>query len=113
MTDYKPGDVVLVPYPFGERAGGKKRPALVISTPEFTRSTGELWIAQITGRLSAPEQSGDSPIEGWKQANLLCPSRVRSRLATIDSSLVLRRLGELTTTDLEAALQALHSVLGP
>ena len=31
MTDFKEGDVVLVSYPFGEGAGVRKRPALVIS----------------------------------------------------------------------------------
>ncbi|HZA24897.1 MAG TPA: type II toxin-antitoxin system PemK/MazF family toxin [Dehalococcoidia bacterium] len=46
MTAYEPGDVILVPYPFGERAGGRKRPALVISSREHNEETGELVVAQ-------------------------------------------------------------------
>ena len=52
MIVYEPGDVVLVPYPFGERAGGRKRPGLVISPAEFHETTTEIVIAQITSRLS-------------------------------------------------------------
>jgi site-specific DNA recombinase len=46
MTAYEPGDVILVPYPFDERAGGRKRPALVISSREHNEETGELVVAQ-------------------------------------------------------------------
>ena len=111
MTDYKPGDVVLVPFPFGERAGGRKRPALVISSPEYNQATGELIVAQITGHVSSADRPGDYPIESWKQANLLGPSRVRLRLATLEAVLVLRRLGTLTDGDWQAARQALESVI--
>jgi mRNA interferase MazF len=64
MTDYRPGDVILVPYPFDEHAGGRERPALVISPDEYNKSTGKLIIAQITSRVSAPPHPGDCLIEG-------------------------------------------------
>ena len=83
MTVYKRGDVVLVPYAFDERGAGKKRPALVISTEEYHQATGELLIAQITSRVSAPPRPGDYPIEGWREAKLPRPALVRARLATL------------------------------
>ena len=113
MTDYKRGDVILVPYPFGERASGKKRPALVISTSEYNQATGELVIAQITGRVSANARPGDCQIQDWREANLPRPALVRCRLATIKTSLVLRRLGELSQADIQAVQKSLSaSVLG-
>ena len=111
MTGYDQGDVILVPYPFGERAGGRKRPALVVSPSEYNQATGELIIAQITGRLSAPERQGDYAIGDWKEANLPHPAVVRSRLATLKTSLVLRRLGSLTEEDFQGAQAALSGVL--
>ncbi len=111
MTGYDRGDVILVPYPFGERAGGRKRPALVMSSREYNQATGELVIAQITGRASAPERPGDSNIEQWKEANLPGPAIVRSRLATLNISLVLRRLGTLTNEDFQRAWTALSAAL--
>ena len=112
MTVYEPGDVVLVPYPFGERAGGRKRPALVISPTEFNETTSELIIAQITSRLSGDPRPGDYTIENWKDANLPRPAKVRCRLATLQSSLVLRRLGKLSEADLSNAQSAIDASLG-
>ena len=111
MTDYKQGDVVLVPYPFGERAGGKKRPGLVISSLEHNEATGELVIAQITSRVSGPARDGDYQIEAWKDANLPRPALVRCRLATVKVCLVLRRLGRLSDADFQAAQAALKSAI--
>ena len=111
MTGYERGDVILVPYPFGERAGGRKRPALVISSREYNQATGELVIAQITGRVSAPERPGDYELETWKEANLPGPAMVRSRLATLSTSLVLRRLGTLSADDSQRALESLSAVI--
>ena len=108
MTDYEPGDIVLVPYPFGERAGGRKRPVLVISSSEFNQSTGEVVIAQVTSRISSDARLGDYSIEGWKEANLPRASTVRGRLATVKDSLILRRLGKLTDAELQAAVKALR-----
>ena len=113
MTGFKQGDVVLVPYPFGERAGGKKRPALVVSASEHNLATGELVIAQITSRVGSPARSGDYHIQSWRDANLPRPALVRSRLATVKSCLVLRKLGELTDADLQAARELMiGTVLG-
>lgn len=111
MTDYSSGDVILVSYPFGEGAGVRKRPALVISSAEFSRQTGELLIAQITSRVSAPARPGDYCIEGWKEANLPRPALVRARLATLASPLVLRKLGVLSEPERKAALAAVKNQL--
>ena len=110
MIAYKPGDVILVPYPFGERAGGRKRPALVVSSHEYNQGTGELLIAQVTGRVTAPSRPGDYEIQDWRGANLPRAAIVRSRLATIEDSLVLRKLGELAETEFRAVQGALSSV---
>ena len=110
MTDYNPGDVILVPYPFGERAGGRKRPALVISSIKHNQETGELLIAQVTSRVSSAPRLGDYHIEAWRDANLPRPALVRARLATIQSSLVLRKLGGLTESEFGAATSQLQSV---
>jgi mRNA interferase MazF len=110
MTAYEPGDVILVPYPFGERAGGRKRPVLVISSREHNEGTGELVVAQITSRMSSSPRMGDYHIEEWRQANLPRPALVRGRLATIEASLVLRKLGRMSEADLRSAMAALQSL---
>ena len=112
MTGYRPGDVVLVPYPLGYGAGGRKRPALVVSGDGYNQGTGELVIAQITSRVSAPPRQGDYRIEEWREAKLPRPALVRARLATVEGSLVFRRLGSLAEQDFQGALAAMKSALG-
>jgi len=112
MIDYKPGDVILVPYPFGERAGGKKRPAVVVSNGAYNQETGELMIAQITSRATAPSRPGDYEIQDWRGTNLPRAAMVRARLATIDAKLVLRRLGQIPESEFRAVQEALGSMIG-
>ena len=109
MTAYEPGDFVLVHFPIDRPDSGRKRPALVISSANYNQATGELVIAQVTGRLSAPQRVGDSPIFAWQEANLSSTSLVRSRLATVKASLVIRRLGRLNPDDFQAVLKSLYA----
>ncbi len=109
-----PGDVILLSYPFGEGAGVRKRPALVVSSSAFNQETGELIIAQITSRVSAPARAVDYNLAEWREAKLPRPALVRARLATLatlERSLVLRRLGSLTEADYQGALAALKAQL--
>ncbi|MEC9307917.1 MAG: type II toxin-antitoxin system PemK/MazF family toxin [Chloroflexota bacterium] len=108
MTDYKAGDVILVSFPFGERISGQKRPAVVVSSTAHNQATSELLIAQITSNVTV-ERHGDFLIQQWKKANLLTPSVVRARLATIQDALVLRKLGELEPDDLTGLKTVLES----
>ena len=60
-----------------------------------------------------PLQNGPvtTKIEQWKEANLPGPAIVRSRLATLSTSLVLRRLGTLSADDFQRALASLSAVI--
>ena len=107
MTDFKEGDVVLVSYPFGEGAGVRKRPALVISRNNFNQQTEELIVAQITSRISSPNREGDYQIINWREASLIKPAIVRLRLATLPTAMVLRRLGSLTQEDFRGVSTAI------
>ncbi len=111
MTAYKQGDVVLVPHLLDQAAAVKSRPALVLSSLEHNQATGEVVIAQITSHLPSSPRSGDYQIDSWREANLPQPAIVRCRLATIKSSSVVRRLGELAEADLRGVQKALNSAL--
>jgi mRNA interferase MazF len=45
MTNYNPGDVLLLPFPFSDISNTKKRPALVLAVAE---KWGELVCAMLT-----------------------------------------------------------------
>src|SRR3990170_6545063 len=111
-TPSKRGDVVLVPFPFTEGEGAKRRPALVVSDDSYNASCPDVIIAQITSRLNAPPRPGDYRIRGWREAGLLVPSLARVRLATLRGSLIRKRLGAMTVADMDAFNGALLAALG-
>jgi mRNA interferase MazF len=98
MQTYKPGDVVVVPFPFSDQNATKRRPALVCSSAAFNTTSRHLVLAMITTAAHA-KWPGDVNIQDLKRTGLPVPSLVRWKLFTLDSSLVLRRSGALSTRD--------------
>jgi mRNA interferase MazF len=101
-------DVVVVPFPFSERPGTKKRPALVLSRPSFNKA-GHTALAMITTRAHRP-WPGDVEIEGLEQAGLPLPCIARLKLFTLDNRL-LTRLGSLSAADRRRVASALRSTI--
>jgi mRNA interferase MazF len=107
---YRPFDVVAVAV--GEGAVAKRRPALVVSNPEFEKSTGLVWIAMITS-ADHERRFGDIPIADQAMAGLPVPSMVRaSKLTTLSIAKIKRRLGALGESDRVGARIALRAAAG-
>jgi mRNA interferase MazF len=92
--------VVVVPFPFTDRATSKRRPALVLSAKTFNRH-GHTVLAMITS-ASHPPWPADSTITSPDQAGLTVPSLVRLKLFTLDNRFIVRRLGMLAAVDRRA-----------
>lgn len=96
----KPGDVVLVQFPFTDLENSKKRPALVLRETNYSRNMQLISIAMITSQIEMPEIEGDYLVKEWKTAGLLHPSRLRlSKVATLEGSLIVKKMGDLSETD--------------
>ncbi len=107
--DLDPWEVVVVPFPFAERRGVKRRPALVVSRPAFGPS-GHVHLAMITTRARRP-WPGDTELRDPAAAGLPRPSLVRLKLFTLDRRLVLRSLGRLAPVDRRRVSRALARAL--
>ena len=90
-------DVVVVPFPFSDKAAEKRRPALVLSSTTFN-GAGHTILAMITTRGHHP-WPGDCKLEDLAEAGLPLPCIVRLKLFTLDNRIILRRLGRLTDID--------------
>ena len=102
-------EVVVVPFPFSERSGSKRRPALVLSTAEFNAGAHTV-LAMITTRGHRP-WPGDCPITDLQAAGLPQPCMVRLKLFTLDNRLLLRRAGRLADGDRLRVREALDALL--
>jgi mRNA interferase MazF len=98
--------VVVVPFPFSDRAGDKRRPALVLSRRAFNQS-GHTVLAMITTAAHEP-WPGDVKVAGLEAAGLSVACRLRLKLFTLDNRLIVRRIGRLTSRDQKDAVASLR-----
>lgn len=109
---YHRGEVVLVPIYFTDSSGGKVRPALVVSSEEYNTKSPDVMIASITSNRNAVPHPGDYRIQDWKGANLLKPSLLQAKLATVEAGTIRRKPGNLQTGDLASFDAGLREALG-
>ena len=101
MTNYKFGEVVLVPFPFTDQTGTKKRPAVIVSSSAYNLARLDLVLMAITSQIGKIVQNDETEILEWREAGLLKPSIVKPVFTTIEKNLVLKRLGILEDNDKE------------
>ena len=91
-------DIVVVPFPFTDRAASKRRPALVLSNGLFNQQAQHAVMAMIT---SAEQFAwlGDCAINDLTAAGLTTACVIRLKLFTLDERLVIRRAGALAAVD--------------
>lgn len=110
-SNHHRGDTILVPFPLSDPNAVRRRPAVVVSTDLYNANTGEVIVAQLTTRSRANPRMGDHVVVDWENAGLLGPTTARSRLVTVSTGRVLRKLGTLSRRDMDALAQWLRRVL--
>ena len=106
----KPFDVVAVPSPSTDRHTSKRRPALALSSEEFSSETGNTLLAMIP---SARNSSWPFDIQiDFARAGRRAPSIVRMKLFTLDNRLILRAVGTLGERDRSPVRRAIGSLIG-
>jgi mRNA interferase MazF len=110
-TAYEKWDVVLVPFPFTNLKSTKRRPAVVVS-PNVYNQSQDIVAAFITSNLQGEERVGDYKLARWKEAGLPKPSKLRMKFATIDKSLIIKKLGRFTVEDIKGVRFSLIDFFG-
>lgn len=108
---YKLFDVVVVPFPFTDQNTEKRRPALVLSDRvNFNDLTQTCVLAMITSAKN-PDWPLDARIGSLKKAGLPAPSKVRMKLFTLDSRLIIKKRGGLASKDQQAVKDSLQKLM--
>jgi mRNA-degrading endonuclease toxin of MazEF toxin-antitoxin module len=94
----RPAEICLASFPFGDTAGMKLRPVLVLAGP--VGPVPEVLVAYISSVLPAALLSSDLVLDPaspeFRPTNLRTASVLRlHKLATIHTSMIVRRLGTL------------------
>jgi len=83
-------DVVLLPIPFTDLTSRKVRPAVVIG------QTGpDLFLVPISSQLP----NTDLLLQEWRSAGLNVTCGIKAQLATVESRLVVKKVGVLSVLD--------------
>ena len=101
--------VVVVPFPFTDRAATKRRPAVALSRKRFS-SHGHTVLAMITSAVHAP-WPGDTRLADLDSAGLRKPCLVRLKIFTLDNRLIERQIGQLARADRTSVSAALTAHL--
>ena len=113
IATFEAFDVVVVPFPFTDRAATKRRPALVLSDRSaFNAGIGHVVLAMITS-ASHSDWRLDVALADLHAAGLTSVSVVRMKLFTLDDRLILRKAGSLAAADRKAVAAALRKLLKP
>lgn len=107
MGELAVGSVVLTLFPYSDFSRYKKRPALVIGLAEF----GNVILCQITSSKTASKRAVRLVESGFNEGGLPTTSYIRpDKIFTVDRSIVVRQLGQLTDELLEQILDKIRQL---
>lgn len=106
------GDVVLLPFPFTDQSGAKKRPAVIVSSMSYNGKRHDIVIMAITSQVREPLGFGEAFVTEWQAAGLIKQSVLKPVFATIEQALVVRVMGKLSPTDQNALRAAIAQAIG-
>ena len=104
MERFVKGDVVVVPFPFSDLSGSKRRPALVLTDLRGD----DLLICQITSNPKDDLLAQALRLEDFAVGSLPVNSFIRPlRVFTIDKHIVFRKIGQVTSDRLNKVIDAI------
>ena len=106
------GDVVLVPFPFTDQSGAKKRPAVIVSGNSYNAARRDLVIMAITSQVRQSLGYAEALVADWQAAGLIKPSVLKPVFTTIEQGLVVRTMGKLSAGDLRALRETIAQAIG-
>lgn len=107
---YEPYSIVVVPFPFTDKSYSKKRPAIALSHTEHQLQTANITLLMVT-TAKASSWPNDYVLTTLTDTGLNTESIVRQKLFTIDSRLVIKKIGQLSIKDKSAIMKILNDHL--
>lgn len=110
---YSAGDVVTCLFPrHVPRLGGKRRPALVLTSRAYNTSHDHGTFAAVsTGVPQALTSTGTYQVRSWKEAGLAKECAVVPWLYTLVWDVVFEKIGELSPYEFKEAVKRLRKVI--
>ncbi|MDJ0601121.1 MAG: type II toxin-antitoxin system PemK/MazF family toxin [Crocosphaera sp.] len=108
MPSYSKNDVILVSYPFSNLSATKVRPGIIIS---ISHPSQDVFITPLTSRTQNL-LPGEFVLTEWQQAGLNTLTAVKRGIFTIEQSLIIKKIGILSSNDRNLLTNSLCNWLG-
>jgi len=108
MERFIKGDVVVIPFPFSDLSGSKRRPALVIAD----LPGDDILLCQITSKSSRDPLAVPLTRNDFNSGSLPVDSFIRpARIFTADKNIIIRKTGTVKTATLNTVVNNIISLL--
>jgi mRNA interferase MazF len=108
MQNYSKNDVILVRYPFSDLSTSKVRPAVIINALHISE---DIFIVPLTSKTTSL-LPGEFVLEDWRGGGLNVITAVKRGIYTINKTLIIKRIGQLSTFDSKRLESSLYEWLG-
>ena len=108
MEKFVKGDVVVIPFPFSNLSGSKRRPALVLADLRGN----DILLCQITSQSSNDSSALPLTFDDFVSGALPALSFIRPmRIFTADKDIILRKAGKISTALMDKVVDNIVFVL--
>jgi mRNA interferase MazF len=107
---FERGDLLLVPFPFTDLSAAKRRPVVVVASPD---GYGDFIALPVTSRPQAPEHGIPLAAADLVLGRLPAPSWIRTdRIVTLNASLIVKSIGKVSTRTVDTAVERFCGRIG-
>ena len=108
MERFVKGDIVVIPFPFSDLSGSKKRPALVLADLQGD----DVILCQITSRQVKDNYAISIESDDFKTNKLPVPSNIRpNRIFTADKNIIIKKVASISETAVNAVIQKIIDII--
>lgn len=108
MEKFVKGDIVVIPFPFSDLSGTKRRPALVLADVKGN----DIILCQITSKMNKDTYAIPLNKNSFASGGLPLDSFVRpSRIFTADKNIIIRKAGSVKEPIITKVIQTIFSIL--
>ena len=108
MATFVKGDVIVVPFPFSDLSGEKKRPAMVVTELDGD----DIILCQITSQQISDRYSIQLGDQDFDEGTLKKSSNLRpNRIFTADKQIILYKVGTLKKQKIDQIIQKIIEII--
>jgi mRNA interferase MazF len=109
--NYQKGDIILIPFPFTNQRGAKRRPALIISD-QTVHQTGDVLVVQITSQfysdaLTEQIHTNDLTYPLPKQSYIRC-----HKIFVVEQTLIIGKISALNPSKYQQVIDKILAIIG-